>query len=83
MNELCSRFSYSIPNKHILFKQFENKKYFSTFDLKSGFYHCTLEEKNKHWTIFITLHGLYEMNILPFGYLNSHAEFQKFTNMMI
>ena len=23
------------------------------------------------------------MNILPFGYLNSPAEFQKFTNMMI
>ena len=65
----------SVNSLSVLFKQLENKKYFSTFDLKSGFYHCKLEEKDKQWTTFITPQGLYEMNVLPFGYLNSPAEF--------
>ena len=28
LNKLCSRFFYPIPNKRVLFKQLENKKYF-------------------------------------------------------
>ena len=75
--------AYTLPLISDILDKIEEAKYISVFDLKSGFYHCKLEEKDKQWIAFITLQGLYEMNVLLFGYLNSPAEFQKFTNMMI
>ena len=46
-------------------------KFFSTFDLSSGFCQIPLEESSKKYTAFSTQEGPFEFNRLPFGLKNS------------
>lgn len=52
-------------------------KYFTTLDMKSGFYQMRIEESSKHITAFVTPDGHYEFNRVPFGYVNSPSVYQR------
>lgn len=52
-------------------------KYFTTLDMKSGFYQMEIEESSKHITAFITPDGHYEFNRMPFGYINAPSIYQR------
>lgn len=43
------------------------KKFFSTLDLKNGFFHVKVAEDSKKYTSFVTPYGQYEYNRMPFG----------------
>lgn len=42
-------------------------KYFTTFDLKSGYHRITLAEQDREKTAFLISGGKYEFCRLPFG----------------
>ncbi|KFM76439.1 Retrovirus-related Pol polyprotein from transposon 17.6, partial [Stegodyphus mimosarum] len=50
---------------------------FSTLDLAAGYWHKKLNEKDTEKLAFTTNLGLHEFNILPFGWKNSQAVFQR------
>lgn len=52
-------------------------KYFTTLDMKSGFYQMQIEEKSRHIMAFITPDGHYEFNRMPFGYVNAPSIYQR------
>lgn len=54
--------------------------FFSTIDLKDGFFHVPIEESNRKYTAFIVPDGHYEFLKTPFGLCNSPAIFQKYIN---
>ena len=52
-------------------------KFFSTLDMKSGFWQIPIKDEDKHKTAFITPDGLYEWNVLAQGLKNSPPSFQR------
>ena len=52
-------------------------KFFSAFDLSSGFHQIPMAEESKKYTAFSTLKGHFEFNGMPFGLKNAPAILQR------
>ena len=53
------------------------KKFFSSFDLTSGFYQIPVHENSMRYTAFMTPLGIFQWRVLPMGLLNSPSAFNK------
>ena len=59
--------SYPLPNIIDILHRLENERYFSVFDLATGFHHIQMDPKDSHKTPFSTRFGHYEFDRMPFG----------------
>ncbi|XP_055381628.1 uncharacterized protein K02A2.6-like [Condylostylus longicornis] len=68
---------YEIPSFEDIKLKFCNKKLFSVFDCREGFYQIELNEYSKSLCTFSTPFGLYRFTKLPFGLKIAPEAFQK------
>ena len=60
-----------------LLDQLGKSKYFSTLNLKSGYWQIKVDDSSQEKTAFVTHKGLFEFRVMPFGVTNAPAVFQR------
>ena len=65
-----------LPNIDEIYAQLKGSKIFSTFDIRSGYYHMVLSEKARPKTAFVSSYGKWEFKRCPFGLAQAPAYFQ-------
>ena len=68
--------TFSLPKIQELLSCLNKCKYFSSLDLRSGYYHISLTEEAKKKTAFVTADGKYQWNVVPFGLATAVSTFQ-------
>ena len=80
LNDRTVKNKYPLPHMDELFDRLAGAKYFSKFDLRSGFWQILLAAEDRAKTAFRTRYGLFEWTVLPMGLTNAPATFQTLMN---
>ena len=75
LNKVTVQQRFPLPKPKEIFDRMSQCSYFSTLDLKSGYWQIKVNKKSMHLTAFSTPDGHFEYIRMPFGLKNSPAEF--------
>ncbi len=77
LNAVTIKDVYPLPRNDDCLASLTGMKYFSTFDLCSGYHQIKMSPEDRHKSAFIVDGGLFEWNVMPFGLTNAPATFQR------
>ena len=81
INSLCTKkLNTPLPRIDECLERLGGARYFSQFDLTSGYHQIRLSDSDVPKTCFVTRYGAFEWLVLPFGLRNSPAVFQNMMN---
>ena len=83
LNKITKLNSYPLPIIDDILALLGKAKYFTSLDLKSGYWQVLMHEDDKCKTAFACHRGLFEWNVMPFGLTNAPAVFQSLINRVI
>lgn len=80
LNKVLIRDNYPLPLIDDQLDALRGKRYYSSLDLKDGFYHIAMAPDSVKYTSFVTPLGQFEFVKMPFGLKIGPQLFQRFVN---
>ena len=77
LNDVTQKDSFPLPQIDVTLDALNGATWFSTLDLKSGYWQVELEQSAKEKTAFTAGKGLWQFNFMPFGLCNAPATFER------
>ena len=72
-----------LPKIDEIYARLNNSKIYSTFDMRSGYYHMVLSEESRPKSAFVSAYGKWEFKRCPFGLAQAPAYFQRLINEVL
>ena len=72
-----------LPKIDEIFAQLKGSMIYSTFNMRSGYYHMVLSEESRPKTAFVSSYGKWEFKRCPFGLAQAPAYFQRLVNEVL
>lgn len=83
LNDATKKDSYPLPRIDDTLDTLNGMKWFSTLDLKSGYWQVEIKDRDKEKTAFSTGKGLWQFNVMPFGLCNAPATFERLMEQIL
>ena len=83
LNAVTIRGVYPIPRIDDTLDQLQHAKYFTSMDLRSGFWQIELDPNSRDKTAFISHADLFRFRFMPFGLTNAPATFQSLMDLVL
>ena len=78
LNAQTIKDKYTVPSIRDIYRNLKGNRVFSSFDLRSGYYHIPIAQADRYKTAFITGSGrLWQWKRMAFGFVNAPATFQR------
>ena len=71
------------PKIDEIYARLKGSNIYSTFDMRSGYYHMVLSEKSRPKSAFVSSFGKWEFKRCPFGLAQAPAYFQRLVNEVL
>ena len=83
VNAVTHKDAYPLPRVDDTLDTLSGSIWFSSINLKSGYWQVEVAPKDCEKTAFCTQEGLFEFNVMPFGLCNAPATFQQFMDCIL
>ena len=77
LNQVTLKDSYPLPRIDDTLDAISGSKWFTTLDLKSGYWQVEMDKQEREKTAFSTGKGLWQFVVMPFGLCNAPATFER------
>ena len=83
LNNVTKKDSYPLPRIDDMLESLADSKWFSSLDLRSGYWQVKLDPADKAKTAFSTGLGLWQFTVMPFGLCNAPATFERLMEQVL
>lgn len=83
LNQLTYKDGYPLPNIETCLQSLGGSRYFSSLDLRAGYWQTVIDPVDRDKTAFVTRKGTFRFKVLSFGLANAPALFQRLMDLVL
>lgn len=83
LNKITKKDVYPLPRIDDALDCLHGAKFFSSIDLRSGYWQIAVDAQDREKTAFVTPDGLYQFKVMPFGLCNAPATFERMMDALL